>query len=92
MADAVPRLAAGGLVAIRDAFEPGFAERMYRSLDSVTAWRLHENCAEKFCYHHHNLYHADQFPADMDGGREWPRQETRSGKDPTESAREVRKY
>jgi thioredoxin 1 len=62
---AIPRLAAGGLVAIRDAFEPDFAERMYRSLDSVTTWRLHENYAAKFCYHHHNLYHADQFPADV---------------------------
>jgi thioredoxin 1 len=62
---AIPRLAAGGLVAIRDAFEPDFAERMHRSLDSVTTWRVHENYAEKFCYHHHNLYHADQFPADV---------------------------
>jgi thioredoxin 1 len=62
---AIPRLAVGGLVAIRDAFEPDFAERMYRSLDSVTTWRLHENYAAKFCYHHHNLYHADQFPADV---------------------------
>jgi len=62
---AIPRLAAGGLVAIRDAFESDFAERMYRSLDSVTTWRLFENYAEKFCYHHHNLYHADQFPADV---------------------------
>ena len=62
---AIPRLAAGGLVAIRDAFEPDFAERMYRSLDSVARWPLHENYAKRFAYHHHNLYHADQFPADV---------------------------
>jgi thioredoxin 1 len=62
---AIPRLAAGGLVAIRDAFEPDFAERMYRSLDSVTTWPLHENYAKRFAYLHHNLYHADQFPADV---------------------------
>ena len=35
LTDAVPRLAAGGLVVIRDAFEPEFAERMYRSLDTL---------------------------------------------------------
>jgi thioredoxin 1 len=63
--DAGPRLAGGGLVAVRDAFEPDFAERMYRSLDSVATWRVHENFAKKFCYNHHNLYHADQFPADV---------------------------
>jgi len=50
---------------IRDAFEPDFAERMYRSLDSVPRWPLHENYAPRFAYHHHNLYHADQFPADV---------------------------
>jgi Rps23 Pro-64 3,4-dihydroxylase Tpa1-like proline 4-hydroxylase len=59
----IPRLAAGGLVVIRDAFEQDFAERMYRSLDSVTTWRVHENYAKKFSYNHHNLYHADEFPA-----------------------------
>jgi thioredoxin 1 len=63
--NAGPRLAAGGLLVIRDAFEPDFAERMYRSLDSVTNWRAHENYAKKFAYNHHNLYHADQFPADV---------------------------
>jgi hypothetical protein len=62
---AIPRLAAGALVVIRDAFEPEFAERMYRSLDSVPAWPLHDNYAKRFAYHHHNLYHADQFPADV---------------------------
>src|SRR6266550_4541022 len=51
--NAVPRLAAGGLVVIRDAFEPDFAERMHRSLDSVTTWRLHENYAKRFAYLHH---------------------------------------
>ena len=43
-----PRLAAGGLVAIRDAFEPEFAERMYRSLDRCTTWRVFENYAKRF--------------------------------------------
>ncbi len=56
LTDAGPRLAAGGLVAIRDAFEPDFAERMYRSLDSCTTWRLYEGYEEDFHYHHHNLY------------------------------------
>ena len=32
LTDALPRLAAGELIVIRDAFEPDFAERMYRSL------------------------------------------------------------
>ena len=49
LTDAVPRLAAGGLVVIRDAFEPDFAERMYRSLDSCATWRLHESYEERFC-------------------------------------------
>ena len=65
LTDVAPRLAAGGLVEIRDAFEPDFAERMYRSLDRWTKWPVHENYAKRFCYHHHNLYHADQFPADV---------------------------
>ena len=65
LTDAVPRLAAGGLVVIRNAFEPDFAERMYRSLDGCATWPLHENYAKRFAYHHHNLYHADQFPADV---------------------------
>ncbi len=54
--DAGPLLAAGGLVAIRDAFEPDFAERIYRSLDSCTTWRLYEGYEEHFHYHHHNVY------------------------------------
>jgi hypothetical protein len=32
----------GGLVAIREAFEPAFAERMHRSLDCCTTWRVYE--------------------------------------------------
>ena len=63
--DAVPRLAAGGLVAIRNAFEPEFAERMYRSLDTCTAWRVYEGYEGDFHYHHHNLYDAPDFPADL---------------------------
>jgi thiol-disulfide isomerase/thioredoxin len=63
--DAVPRMAAGGLVAIRNAFEPEFAERMYRSLDTCTAWRVYEGYEGNFHYHHHNLYDAPDFPADL---------------------------
>ena len=63
--DVGPRLAAGGLVAIRDAFEPDFAERMHRSLDSCTTWRLYEGYDEHFHYHHHNLYELEEFPADL---------------------------
>lgn len=63
--DAVPRLAAGGLVAIRNAFEPEFAERMYRALDTCTAWRVYEGYEADFHYHHHNLYDASDFPADL---------------------------
>jgi thioredoxin 1 len=63
--DVAPRLAAGGLVEIRNAFEPDFAERMYRSLDSCTTWRLYENHEEDFSYHHHNLFNPDQYPADL---------------------------
>ncbi|HEY1438075.1 MAG TPA: 2OG-Fe(II) oxygenase family protein, partial [Casimicrobiaceae bacterium] len=63
--DVAPRLAAGGLLAIRDAFELDFAERMYRTLDSYTAWRVHENYAERFSYYHHNVYHPAEFPEDL---------------------------
>ncbi len=63
--DAGSLLAAGGLVAIRDAFEPDFAERIYRSLDSCTTWRLHEGYEEHFHYHHHNVYEFAEFPADL---------------------------
>ena len=63
--DVGPRLAAGGLVAIRDAFEPDFAERMYRSLDSCTTWQLYEGYDEHFHYHHHNLYETATYPADL---------------------------
>jgi thiol-disulfide isomerase/thioredoxin len=60
-----PRLAAGELVAIQDAFEPDFAERMYRSLDRSTTWRLYEGYEEHFHFHHHNLYESDEYPADL---------------------------
>ena len=60
-----PRLAAGGLVAIKDAFDPDFAERMHRSLDTCTAWRLHEGYEEHFHYHHHNVYELGEFPVDL---------------------------
>lgn len=65
LADAAPRMASGGLVAIRDAFEPEFAERMYRSLDSCRAWRLHEGGEQSFHFHHHNLYDPKEYPADL---------------------------
>lgn len=65
LTDVGPRLAAGGLVAIRDAFEPDFAERMYRSLDRCTTWRVYENYEDDFHYHHHNLFHSDEYPADL---------------------------
>jgi len=65
LADAIARLAAGGLVGIRDAFEPDFAERMHRCLDRSTTWRVHEGYEEHFAYHHHNLYESDAYPADL---------------------------
>ena len=65
LAAAIPRMAAGKLIVIRDAFEPDFAERMYRSLDTCTAWRVFEGYEEDFHYHHHNLYHPEEYPADL---------------------------
>jgi len=65
LANALPRLAAGELIVIRDAFEPDFAEQMYRSLDRCTAWRPYEGYEEDFSYHHHNLYHPEEYPADL---------------------------
>ena len=65
LTDVGSRLAAGGLVAIRDAFEPDFAERMYRSLDRCTTWRVYESYEADFHYHHHNLFHSDEYPADL---------------------------
>jgi len=59
------RLAAGGLVAIPNAFEPDFAERMYRSLDGCSTWRVYEGYEDQFHYHHHNLYHSEEYPADL---------------------------
>src|SRR5262249_61709290 len=58
-------LAAGGLVGIREAFEPEFAERMYRSLDACTTWRVYEKYEEHFHYHHHNLYKENEYPPDL---------------------------
>src|SRR5262249_6727668 len=58
-------LAAGGLVAIREAFEPAFAERMHRSLDGCTAWRVYEVYEKHFHYHHHNLYQFSEYPPDL---------------------------
>jgi Rps23 Pro-64 3,4-dihydroxylase Tpa1-like proline 4-hydroxylase len=62
---AASRLAEGALVAIPDAFEPEFAERMHRCLDRHPKWRVHENYAERFAYQHHNLYHPEDFPDDL---------------------------
>ena len=38
---------------------------MYRSLDTCTTWRVYEGYEEDFHYHHHNLYDAPDFPADL---------------------------
>ena len=65
LAAVAPRLAAGELVAIRDAFESDFAERMFRSLDSCANWRVYENYEGQFHYHHHNLYDPEEYPADL---------------------------
>jgi Rps23 Pro-64 3,4-dihydroxylase Tpa1-like proline 4-hydroxylase len=59
------RLAAGGLIVIRDAFEQGFAERMHQSLDSCKAWKVYEKYEEDFHYHHHNLYEEAEYPPDI---------------------------
>jgi hypothetical protein len=56
------RLMAGGLVAIREAFEPAFAERMHRSLDACTAWRVYEAYEKHFHYHHHRI---SEYPPDL---------------------------
>ena len=63
--EAGERLAAGGLVVIRDAFQAAFAERMHRSLDSCTAWRVYEGYEEHFHYHHHNVYLDSEYPPDI---------------------------
>jgi len=65
LAAAIPRMQAGGLIVIRDAFEPDFAERMYRSLDRCTTWRPYEGYEEDFSYHHHNLYIPEEYPPDL---------------------------
>jgi Rps23 Pro-64 3,4-dihydroxylase Tpa1-like proline 4-hydroxylase len=56
------QLAAGGLVAVRDAFEPAFAEQMYESLDNCTAWQVYEEYEKHFHFHHRNLYEMRAFP------------------------------
>jgi thioredoxin 1 len=65
LANIGPRLAAGELVAIRNAFEPEFAEQMHRCLDSCKAWRVYESYEAQFHYHHHNLFEADDYPPDL---------------------------
>jgi 2OG-Fe(II) oxygenase superfamily len=65
MEEAGARLAGGRLVAIREAFEPAFAERMHRSLDTCTSWRVYEDYQEHFHYHHHNLYKENEYPPDL---------------------------
>jgi 2-oxoglutarate-Fe(II)-dependent oxygenase superfamily protein len=60
-----PLLAVGQLVAIREAFEPAFAERMHRSLDACTTWRVHEGYEKHFHFHHHNLYQKSEYPPDL---------------------------
>jgi thioredoxin 1 len=62
--DVGPRLAAGGLVLIRDAFELDFAERMHRSLDTSMRWRLQEGYEQHFHYHYRDLDSAN-YPADI---------------------------
>ena len=58
-------LRAGGLVVIRDAFQPVFAQRMHAALDGCMAWKVHEKFDEHFHYHHHNLYDLEDFPEDL---------------------------
>ena len=65
LADAGPRLASGGLIAVRDAFDADFAEQMHRGLDSCRTWRLYERYEDNFHFHHHNLFNAEEFPADL---------------------------
>jgi hypothetical protein len=65
MKEAGARLAAGGLIVIRDAFEPNFAERMHQSLDSCKAWQVYEKYEKHFHFHHHNLYEEAEYPPDV---------------------------
>jgi len=65
LTEAASRMASGRLIAIPDAFERDFAERMYRSLDTCRAWRLHEGHEADFHFHHHNLYDQAEFPEDL---------------------------
>jgi len=63
--DIAPRLAQGRLVLIRNAFEADFAERMHRSLDNSTAWRVQEGYEKHFHYHYHDLSNAAGYPEDI---------------------------
>jgi len=65
LAQIAPRLADGKLVLIRDAFEADFAERMHRSLDQSTAWRVQEGYETHFHYHYHDLSNAQAYPEDI---------------------------
>jgi Rps23 Pro-64 3,4-dihydroxylase Tpa1-like proline 4-hydroxylase len=65
MEEAGAQLAAGRLIVIREAFESSFAERMHRSLDICTTWRVHEKYEDHFHYHHHNLYRESEYPPDL---------------------------
>src|SRR5262245_44840965 len=58
-------LTTGALIVIRNAFQPFFAERMFKSLDECTAWKVHEGSDADFHYHHHNLYDPRDWPADL---------------------------
>ena len=58
-------LAAGRLVVIRDALHAGFAERLYRALDTCATWRAYEGFEDDFHYHHHNLYDEREYPPDL---------------------------
>jgi 2OG-Fe(II) oxygenase superfamily len=55
-------LIAGNLVVIRDAFQAGFAERMFECLNSFSNWTLYEGYEEHFHYRHHNIYDERLFP------------------------------
>ena len=58
-------LANGDLIVIRNAFQPGFAERMFGCLDQFSNWKVYEGYEDHFHYHHHNIYDDNLFPADL---------------------------
>ena len=55
-------LATGDLIVIRNAFQAGFAERMYDCLNEFSDWKLYEGYEKHFHYHHHNIYDETLFP------------------------------